>query len=1310
MTVFDVRRFLLAKIRESNPDFEVRSGSAAGTMMVKPFSVMVSPFEDELELIKTQLSLSDVSTLGSDAVDQLISNLFIDRRNGSFASGKIRIYFSSAQDATISSGTGFLDGSGQVFIAESDTTISQAEMSLNKDGSQYYMEVNIVASNPGDSYNVGANEIVSLENDIPGVIRVTNPSAVKNGLPTETDQEYVDRAGRAITVRNLTNKRSISTVLLNEFNTLISLQSIGFRDPEMTRDIVEIITSQGPRDIHIGGHGDIYIEPLENQIVYTDIPSSAMSGELSISTNSNRGLITYSEKPGLYIDITPGFFGQFEIEEQFGVKLDPSSTYYIYLDSNGSQQLDNVSVAFPTNSTPLAIVTTDSFEVTNIVDSRSNVIEFSRPMTIIDSVTELDPVSLTETDRILSDGNEILFSGELDTSPINDPFQAHFDISVTGDTFTVYEDSGDIYLSGHDEDGNIVLASQNISDPSGSISSISRNPTISIDSFGKIHILFEDDRAGQFDVHYTRLDQLGSVEVAVLSPGATSGIESLDHVLDESGNIHLTYIEGSNSLEYQKLDNSGSILIAATTISSSSHDKVSADISVNGNTTTTSVTGSANGSNLFDDTITGFPPAVQAGQTLVLTGGSLEYSAILDGSISEPGPFSATLTGTTSSSFMDTSIGTGNNTAEFTVDGVIVNVTFTDTTLNPIATVINEINIVSLAGALAASIASNNGSDQVLITSPTTGLGSTINITGANAGIGFVLGAASQGGSGYNTSIVDGLNTMDLRVDGTDLNIIFTDTNGNSLVNVINEINSVAFAELGANIASDGGGIVRLTSPDVGVDAYIEVVDGHSAIGFVTDDREEGGNELGRRIGITGVAATQLTLSETIRTISISADISYTIESIEAGMVWVEDSDIFVAKINDSASIFLSATNLSHSEVQASQTAVPTINAMVNGPGANEITFEDTTALFITNNVTAGNTLRVTSATPSSAEGDYIIKQVDSETQVILTGTLSSSPANSVTYEVFQTLIDSQPHIGTNTDNESQILWIENKRKINRIELDRLGAVVSAKSTMTTRPEDVSSMNLYVDSSDAIHVAWIERDSNSGNPYMMRIDEYGDITLDPVMLIDSLENGSNLTIKTTIENEPCIIWLGLDNSGSTTNSRLLTHRRSAQDYFFRINNPSIRLSVYEDNSIVFTKEFLDQPVRINYRTSEDVQTIEDFVHSSEQQIIDSNYMVKHIIPAIVNVSIKYRGDINDARQVVIDFINSVDEDTLEASDIADSLYEAGATFVELPFTIMVTYNDIDGARTFSSSQDSISIPRIARFIAEEDNITITDLE
>lgn len=1306
MTILDTRRFLRQKLLEFNSELEVRSGSAIGTMLLKPMSVLTNPTEEEIAYIRTQLSLEDVSSLGTENVDRLIANLFLERRVGNIARGTVRLYFATAQDSLVPQGTGFLDRTGQLFLANTNVSISQSEMSLNRSGSQYYMDVFVTASSPGDSYNVDADEIVSSESEISGVIRITNPSPLTSGLDTETDAEYVERAGTAITVRNLINRRSIDTVLLEQFNFITSLQAIGFRDPEMIRDLIQVNLSVGLTDLNIGGHADIYIESTDESSTSVDIPDTAMDGNLVISTNADRGLISESVVPGLFIDIEPGFFGEFELERQQAVSLNPSSTYYIYLDSVGVLQLDDIGGVFPSNSIPLAIVTTTNFAVDTITDSRQDLIEFDRPMILIDSVVELDPLTGTETERVLTNGREVLNSLQLDTEDVTNPSSSDVCVTPLDDIFIAFVSGNDIYVAGYDSDGTIILSPVNISDPTSSVSSISRTPRIFVDSYAKLNILFEDDRAGQFDIYHTRIDQLGAIEVAVNNPsGATSGASGLYIDSDETNNIHITWIEGT-TVKYQKIDRDGSVLIATTNISATSYSKQNPVLSTNGNTLISATTGEANGNTTFEDFTTDFiTGGVVPGQTLVLTGGDLDYSAIMDGSETEPPAFSAELTGSVSNAVMDTSTASGFNTFTVVVDGVSVAVTFTDTSTNPIATVISEINTESNLTALATNIATNSGSDEVVITSPTTGVSSTVNVTSGNDGIGFTTSDSDQGGTGYNTSVANGTNTIDISIDGTEYNVVFTDTKGNPLATVLSEINTA----VGSSVATDGGSIVRITSPTTGLSSIIEIVTGNSSLGFTTSQREEGGSELGSRIGIvTVVDADTLTLASPLRTISTAADVEYDIEAIEATIVWAEDLDIFAAKINDVPSVYYSPTNLTRLEVQASQLAVPTLNTMVNGPGANEITFEDTIGLFITNAVEVGDTLRVTSSTPSSAEADYVIKEITSETELLLTGTLASSPANTVTYTIFKPYVAGLPVIGTNSDNENQIFWVDDNRRINRIELDRTGTVLADNRDIFSQSENITSMDVFVDSSDFSHLTWVQSASNKGDSYQARIDEYGNVSLEATNLVDSSKIAYSISVQVDSENEPIIVWVVTDYSTSPATTTLWYHRRTAQDYYIKVNNPAINMSNLEDRSIIFTKEFLFQPVRINYQTSAGVTTVQDYVTGASEQIIDSNYLVKSVSRAIVTADIIYSGTVTNDQQVVIDYINSVTTENLQASDISDALYDAGATHVQLPFTVYVEYYDIEGRYVKTSSSNEVYIPRTARYLATTDSITVTN--
>lgn len=1307
MTILDTRRFLRGKIREVNPDIEQRSGSTVGTMLVKPLSVMINPFEEEVNFIKTQLSLADVSSLSSDNVDQLVENLFLKRKIGSVASGVVRAYFSSPQDAAFPLGTGFVDVSGQLFFASEKTVMSQAEMSLNVDGSLYYMDINVVASSDGSSYNIAANQIVSLQETIVGVVRVTNLNPFTSGKATETDDEFVERAQQAITVRNLINRRSVNTVLLDEFNFIKSIQPIGFGDPEMIRDIIEVQTSQGPKDIHIAGHADLYIEPETMEESSTQIQDVDMVGNLFISTNQDRGLITQSSKPGLHIDIAPGFFDSWELKGRQAVKLDPSSIYYIYVDAFGELQIDNIISSFPGNSYPLGIVQTATQYISSITDSRDHVIEFNRPIVEVTSVVELDPTTLEETDRALSNGRNISHYSETDTDgsvTYNDSV-----VNANDEVFTSYIIGGKINISHFSSTGDLISTFTGLD----SSLATSRNPNLMIDSLGRLHVVFENNFSSTYDIYHARLSQDWTIEIAASSLGVTTGSSGSSATIDESNNLHISYVDG-NDVKSAKIDPDGLSLIAAITSSTSSNAKQSTSITVSGNLVTSSETGESDGTTSFKDLTNNFPVSVYPGQTLVLTGGSLDYSAYLDGTQSEPAPFSAEITSSISSATLDTSIASGYNSFDVLVDGVLVSVAaFTDSPVTPIATVIGEINTASLATALASSVASNSGSDEIVITSPTTGVSSTISVVSDNAGIGFLSTDSDQGGTGFDTSVANGTNTISFLVDGTEIDVTFTDTKGNPIATVISEINAESnLTALASDVAFDAGGYIRFLSPTTGLSSSVDVTSGNQSLGFSDGTREEGGSELGRRIGISAVVdPTEITLSEIIRTVSVTGDINYRIESVETTTCWTEDGNVHFAKMDDTGSIFVADKDTTKEYVVSSTLAVPLSDALYTGPNAGEITLNDTTATFVTDGVRSGNTVRIISSTPSLATSDFVVSRVVSETILVLSGALSSSPANSVTYEIFLTNTYSKVSSGSNTDNEVQIYFTTNSKSIGRIEIDRLGTVLSDNRRLITRPYNISSLSSHADASDYSHVAWTESVQSYAKPYFCKISELGYVTLEPTLASDSRSVSRNISIIVNSEYQPVITWNNVDysNDPESPDTTLSVCIWSAQDYYVKVNSPATNMSIKEDRSIVFTKEFLYQPVVVKYNTSQHINTVEDYVQSPENQIIDSNYLVKHFLMAKVYANISYSGSVSDPAQVVMDFINSVTSERLESSDIADALYTAGATQVALPFDMIVRYTDIDGTYIEDSNQDVITIPRIARYFADSNSVSVTSL-
>jgi len=182
----------------------------------------------------------------------------------------VRVYFSEPTNVTIPSGSEFVSADGQSFFALADVTITSNQMTVNKDGDFFYVDVLVEAENVGSAGNVAEGSIVDFVGGPDTLLKVDNLGVFTGGADRESNADLVERAKTAITVRDLVSKPAITTVLLENHAFLRNLKVVGYGDPEMERDfLIGTAMTLGlfpPIDvlgstvgIHIGGKVDIYL-------------------------------------------------------------------------------------------------------------------------------------------------------------------------------------------------------------------------------------------------------------------------------------------------------------------------------------------------------------------------------------------------------------------------------------------------------------------------------------------------------------------------------------------------------------------------------------------------------------------------------------------------------------------------------------------------------------------------------------------------------------------------------------------------------------------------------------------------------------------------------------------------------------------------------------------------------------------------------------------------------------------------------------------------------------------------------------------
>lgn len=253
LPVIDLIRTRLA---EADAEFDTRSGTAFYDLFVKPQQLMMQPIISAMDDYETAasihriLSLPDPNAYDEALVDDLVSNLYVTRDGGKLATTTVRVYYATPRDKEFPALTAEFTAGSVSFFNSADVDITRANMSLQVEGTLYFLDIPVRAAAEGDAYNVDAGAITGFVNDLEA-IRVTNPSASVGGLPRETNIELLTRAQNSIGARDLETVKGINAILREKFPFIREIQSIGFGDAEMMRDILF--------NAHVGGKTDVYV-------------------------------------------------------------------------------------------------------------------------------------------------------------------------------------------------------------------------------------------------------------------------------------------------------------------------------------------------------------------------------------------------------------------------------------------------------------------------------------------------------------------------------------------------------------------------------------------------------------------------------------------------------------------------------------------------------------------------------------------------------------------------------------------------------------------------------------------------------------------------------------------------------------------------------------------------------------------------------------------------------------------------------------------------------------------------------------------
>lgn len=231
--------FMRARLQQELPSLATDPGSAITATLLDPLLPLLEPLQREVQALYGAYDLTSPDRIPLEVAEDIASNFFIGRRMGTYATGRVRVYFPRAAGVFVQGSARFSTESGQVFAPTSAQSYPVEVVSRQRDGAEFYVDVDVLAADRGAAGGVPSGTIRRVSG-VPGASRCTNLTDITPGEDADTAESLLSRVRGGLTEESLTTRRGIMRRLYNTFgDSLRQVEVTGAGDPEMQRDVLE---------------------------------------------------------------------------------------------------------------------------------------------------------------------------------------------------------------------------------------------------------------------------------------------------------------------------------------------------------------------------------------------------------------------------------------------------------------------------------------------------------------------------------------------------------------------------------------------------------------------------------------------------------------------------------------------------------------------------------------------------------------------------------------------------------------------------------------------------------------------------------------------------------------------------------------------------------------------------------------------------------------------------------------------------------------------------------------------------------------
>ena len=317
--IIEHQRYLKGFLLDKVPEADLTDGSFLNDVVVRSMAYVVALFAKEASNVKSRISLDSISEVedatAAQVLDDLASNFFLSRKDGTFSSGEVTVVVSTNETAiTISPFTRFIKSNGVSFVyaggldGETSLTISTSNFIPEVDSDSvetgnYYFKVPVVGEIEFIGSELAPGVFQSSAPSIPNVISIRNTTPFSLAESSESNYEFGNRIKAAITNRGFASVSGIETYLLDTISVLKKVKAIPASSSLMRRDLLEIsgVTSGFKTLGKCNLYSNLGVVKYENRIVLPQTQYSSPDSNGLVTVEIPRTGFDYSIKSLLAI-------------------------------------------------------------------------------------------------------------------------------------------------------------------------------------------------------------------------------------------------------------------------------------------------------------------------------------------------------------------------------------------------------------------------------------------------------------------------------------------------------------------------------------------------------------------------------------------------------------------------------------------------------------------------------------------------------------------------------------------------------------------------------------------------------------------------------------------------------------------------------------------------------------------------------------------------------------------------------------------------------------------------------------------------